>query len=42
MNYATLAGSKKIGREIRIARGPNKGGTMFKILAFASQTNACL
>jgi hypothetical protein len=39
MNYATLASRKKIGREIHIARGSNKGAIMFKILAVASQTN---
>jgi hypothetical protein len=40
MNYATVASSKKMGREIHIARGSNKGAIMFKILSIASQTNA--
>jgi hypothetical protein len=39
MNYATLASRKKIGREIHIARGPNKGDVVFKILVMVSQTN---
>ena len=34
-----LPAVKKIAGKIHIARGPNKGAIVFKILAMASQTN---